>query len=114
MVYMNHRNTKGNAMKTIDDTLRDAVNALPVKNAENAAKAVHAALVALATEAGYNTKYVFLRAPGERRHTPNSDCWQVCWEEGPYEWAIPASMAIGDAGILAEPYYSFDLDFYDN
>ena len=100
--------------KSIDDAIRAAIKALPVINAETAAKATHGVLLALATEAGYNTKYVFLRAPGEKRHTPDGTAhWQVCWEEGPYEWAIPASMAIGDAGILAEPYYSFDLTFYD-
>ena len=39
--------------------------------------------------------------------------WIVCWESGPFQWAIPASMEIGSAtGKLVEPYYSFDLTFY--
>ena len=38
--------------------------------------------------------------------------WRVSWESGPYQWAIPASDALFQVGILAEPYYSFDLCFY--
>jgi len=38
--------------------------------------------------------------------------WRVSWECGPYAWAMPASSALAQCGILAEPYYSFDLCFY--
>lgn len=38
--------------------------------------------------------------------------WRVSWESGPYQWAIVASDALAQVGILAEPYYSFDLCFY--
>ena len=51
--------------------------------------------------------------------TPASDaqqgrCWGVSWEAGPYQWAIAASFLIMDlTGRLVEPYYSFDLCFYE-
>ena len=40
--------------------------------------------------------------------------WHVSWESGPFDWAIPASMAMISAnGRLVEPYYGFDLYFYE-
>lgn len=39
--------------------------------------------------------------------------WRMSYESGPYSWAIVASEALAQMGILAEPHYSFDLCFYD-
>jgi hypothetical protein len=38
--------------------------------------------------------------------------WYVGFEAGPYEWAVSATLSNGGP-VLAEPYYSFDIDFYD-
>lgn len=54
-------------------------------------------------------------------HTPDIECfvrpahggWHVSYEAGPYAWGIVASEALCQVGIFAEPYYSFDLVFYD-
>lgn len=55
---------------------------------------------------------VAIRKPGERRHHPDTACWSVCFEAGPYQWAIDASMDVSGKGdVLAEPYYNFDLCF---
>lgn len=39
--------------------------------------------------------------------------WCVLWESGPYEWAIGASWQIRGPWGHTEPYYSFDLHFYE-
>ena len=55
---------------------------------------------------------VAIRKPGEPRHFPDPSCWMVCFEAGPYEWAVSASLSTDTKGkVLAEPYYSFDLCF---
>jgi len=41
----------------------------------------------------------------------------LCWEGGPYEWAVNESLTIEAMtlqGVLAEPYNSFVLCFYTN
>jgi len=52
----------------------------------------------------------FLVQPG---HWSDRHGWGACWESGPYQWACEASMVISGGGRLAEPYYGFDLCFYD-
>lgn len=57
----------------------------------------------------------------ETGHNPDIECfmrpeyggWRVCYEAGPYSWAIVASEALCQMRVFAEPYYSFDLVFYD-
>ena len=39
----------------------------------------------------------------------DSGVWKVSWESGPYEWSI--GRFINGPWGLAEPYFSFDLDF---
>lgn len=76
------------------------------KTAKGQAEAAFAAICAFAEATGSNPdRECFIRNEG-----PNE--WRVSFESGPYSWAIPASDAIGQIGILAEPYYNFDLCFY--
>ena len=84
------------------------------RTARTYAKALYDVLCAIATEYGQNPKTeVSIKAPGEPRHYNDTTCWCVCWEAGPYEWAIGASMALGhETRVLVEPYYSFDLCIY--
>jgi hypothetical protein len=79
-----------------------------------AALAVHALCVAKAKAEGMKPDIeVAIRAPGEPRHHDGIDCWSVCFEAGPYEWAIDASVHTPPNRVIAEPYYGFDLSFYD-
>lgn len=82
------------------------------KTPAGAAKAVYRECRLFAIEAGMKPDIeVAIRKPGELRHHDNVECWSVCFEAGPYEWAVEASL--GASGpVLAEPYYSFDLSFY--
>lgn len=58
---------------------------------------------------------VSIRAPGKPRHFDDKGCWCVAFEAGPYQWAIAASLNVETRGkVLAEPYYSFDLCFYNS
>lgn len=82
------------------------------KSAKEAAKAVYELLQKEAQEMGMSAREVMLIAPGQPSYLGEKDCWIVAWEAGPYEWAIPASFWIGGAWGHAEPYYSFDLMFY--
>ena len=36
----------------------------------------------------------------------------IIWEEGPYAWAMDASMQLGVAGVWFEPYTSWALSIY--
>jgi hypothetical protein len=94
--------------------IREKVGALPVMSAENMARATYEALLAGAERAGQDPKReVAIYAPGTPCYLGTLEHWVVAWEAGPYEWAIPASSAIGDvASRIVEPYYSFDLCFY--
>lgn len=76
------------------------------KSAKGQAGAAYAAICKFADAAGYNPKTeCFIRQEGK-------NYWRVSFEAGPYSWAVPASDALAQVGILAEPYYSFDLCFY--
>lgn len=86
--------------------------AAEAKSAKQAAKAVYKLLQAEAKAQGQLDSEVRLIAPGEPSYLGEKDCWIVTWEAGPYEWAIPASFDIGGAWGHAEPYYNFDLMFY--
>lgn len=73
--------------------------------ARGQAKAAHAAICEFAKQVGHNPDI-------ECFSRQESGCWRVSYEAGPFDWAVVASDAIGQVGILAEPYYSFDLCFY--
>ena len=97
-----------------------------------AAKQLHRHIETLCDEVGQSTEYVILRTPQESER----GCWEVIWEEGPYEWAIVASMggdiyeaelggtgqrlqptfpglsASANSGWFAEPATSYTLCFY--
>ena len=77
--------------------------------ARGQATAVHGALRRAALAQGMNPEIeVFMREEGKG----DSRFFRVSWESGPYQWAIVASDALGQVGVFAEPYYSFDLCFY--
>lgn len=100
--------------KQINDAIRAELSKLQAFTAETMARATYRALCALSAREGQNPKSeVMIKKPGEPRHFSDATCWCVAWEAGPYEWAISASFAIGQAtGKVVEPYYSFDLCFY--
>lgn len=69
------------------------------------ATAAHEALRQFAADIGCNPdRECFMRA--------EDGGYRVSFEAGPYSWAHVASEALCQCGILAEPYYSFDLCFY--
>lgn len=86
---------------------------------ESAARALYAALCKLSREWGQKPEIeVLLLSPCESLRLGTGDNWRVCWEAGPYEWAIRASenchnMNRHHTGWYTEPYYSFDLCFTD-
>ena len=89
--------------------------AIHSRNAEESAHAVYRICCEAAKAWGMKPEIeVAIRAPGEARHHGDTSCWSVCFEAGPYQWAIAASMNTpSGCNVLAEPYYSFDLCFSD-
>ena len=76
---------------------------------EQAAKAVFEAVKKKCKAYGQDPDCeVFIRTPEE-----NDGKWYVCWEAGPFDWAVSASFAISGPWGYAEPYYGFDLTFYE-
>lgn len=53
-----------------------------------------------------------IRRPGKPRHHDQINCWSVAFEAGPHDWAVIVSLN-HEGSILAEPYYGFDLSFYE-
>lgn len=100
----------------IVDRICDAINAIPEAErvAKKCAETTYETLKAVAVEMGMNETEVLFREPNDPRcYFKNGNSYVVAFESGPYQWAIPASMAIGTrCGKLVEPYYSFDLCFY--
>jgi len=86
------------------------------KSAAGAAKALHKALCKFATEVyGQNPDIeLFIDSPEQSVARGYGKSWRVCWESGPFEWAIPASSECRakDYSWHTEPYYSFDLCFH--
>ena len=83
------------------------------QTAAGAAKALHAAVVKLACLFGHEPDEVTLSRP-EDDHSGwycGKGNWGICWEGGPYEWAIGLRNAEGSWGYV-EPGYSFSLSFY--
>lgn len=84
---------------------RVALAASKYKSCKGRANAAYMAICKFASDIGCN---------------PQSECfirkedggYRVSFEGGPFYWAIVASDALYQCGILAEPYYSFDLCFY--
>lgn len=88
------------------------------KSAASAAKAFHKALCKFCKEV-YGQKpdiEIFIDTPEESQERGYGKNWRVCWESGPFEWAIPASCECraSDFSWHTEPYYSFDLCFYED
>jgi len=91
---------------TADLAERVARAAYPRKSAKGQAEAVYRVLRDFASSTGHNPDVeCFCRKEG--------NTWTVSYEAGPYQWAIVASEALGQLGVFAEPYYSFDLCFYE-
>jgi hypothetical protein len=86
----------------INEVLKDSP-----KSAKGAAGSVLRAVRKYAESVGHKPDIETFRRP-------EAGGYRVSYEAGPYDWAIPASYAL--CGILkkvVEPYYSFDLCFYN-
>jgi hypothetical protein len=105
-------NDNFNPAKALITDLVATLDALPVKNAANMAKAAHKVLRKHSALEDQNPDIeVFIRKPADRHF--GDYAWVACWESGPYQWGVPASMSITLAtGKLAETYYGFDLMFF--
>ena len=79
-----------------------------------ACKALHKALVAFAESYGWQGSGVMLVRPEDNELVAHDYIagWGICWEDGPYEWAIGIDGASGPWGY-DEPGYSFSLAFAD-
>lgn len=88
------------------------------KSAAGAAKALHKALCKFAAEVYRQDPDIelFIHSPEQSVAHGYGKSWRVCWESGPFEWAIPASFECraDDFSWHTEPYYSFDLCFYED
>jgi len=98
------------------DTEFTALVATAIKTAISphaAALAVHALCRAKATADGMKPDIeCAIQSPGQPRHHDQTNCWSVCFEAGPYDWAVDASLDAMTGRVIAEPYYGFDLSFY--
>lgn len=105
-------------IKGRDVTHPMSVNFEPLKyqTSEQAAKALHEALIKFAHE-----KYgmsvpeamneIHCWPPERTKQYSGCEQWCVVWESGPFEWAIALSMEMAGPWGYCEPYYSFDLHF---
>lgn len=83
-------------------------------SAEAAARELHRVLTELCKSMGQSPEIeLMLQTPEESHKFGCGRNWRVCWEAGPYQWAIGASMQIWGEWGFTEPHYSFDLCFND-
>lgn len=88
------------------------VNPGAYKTTAEAAEAVHEAVRKLSASFGQNPdREVFIQTPEQCAANGYGKNWRVCWESGPFEWAIAASFEITGPWGYTEPYHSFDLCF---
>ena len=85
----------------------------PGMSPEQAARAALAAIRPLVDlycyEGAADYPEAFVKGPADDHYA--GDCWLLCWESGPFEWGVSASLS-GHIHRFCEPYYSFDLCFY--
>lgn len=104
------------------------------KRVSTVAKKTHKQLQKIAKSMGYNPDHIILLNPDVGDIEGYGRCWQIIWEEGPFEWApsISAGESVcafemrsykGEAAIpglvyhptvLAEPWNNYVLCFYEN
>lgn len=86
------------------------------KTAAGAAKAVHKALAKMCADMGGSPALeMFIKTPAEALEHGLGENWHVCWESGPYEWAIAAADSVrNDHGIWSEPHWAFSLAIYND
>ena len=101
------------------------------KTPRGAAGATYRALCKVADRFGYDSKDISLWNPDRSELAGFSRVWSICWEGGPYEWAVNLSMGesitagefggydgkpeidlMGNPNWFSEPYWSFSLSFF--
>jgi len=99
---------------------------------EKAAKELYDWCVTKASDIGQKPEIeVALWSPEEADQKGYGKAWMVCWEAGPHEWATrlslggsafelgyayrnpPEVILTGAEKFCAEPYYSFNISFYN-
>lgn len=77
------------------------------------ARSIYNVCVAACAAWDMNPKYeVQIRNPRQNSDHGYDECWAVSFEAGPHEWAVLATLNTVNLSVLAEPYYSFDLQLY--
>ena len=80
------------------------------KHTGPATKALHKALCKYAEDIGQSADEVMLVRPEDNDKAGHHliPGWGICWEGGPYEWAMELQNCEGDWGY-GEPAYSFSI-----
>ena len=80
------------------------------KTAAGAAKGLYRLLREHVLEKGMNPDIeCFIHSPSEAKEHGYVKSWHVCWESGPYGWAI--GTFVGGPWGYCETYWGFDLVF---
>lgn len=88
----------------------DGINFDEYKTKAGAAKAAYEAICAYVRELGMDPEHeVWIKNPEESREHGYTTSWHVCWESGPYQWAIGRFIS-GPWGFC-ETHWGFDLIF---
>lgn len=88
-----------------------------IEDPEEAAKTLYKNLCEWADSVGHKSEIeVAIFAPGERETVDNA--WWVMYEAGPHDWAIhytlDAKRRTYGPGWHCEPYWGFDVAFYEH
>lgn len=84
------------------------------KTKAGAAKGLYEALRKCAKAEGQNPDIeVAIYSPEQNKERGYGNGWSVCWEAGPFEWAVGMSFELTGPWGFTEPYWSFDLHFTD-
>lgn len=85
------------------------------KNTEEVAQATHKALRSMCEIMGMDPdKELFIKNPAEASEHSNGriNSWWVCWESGPFEWAVSASLEMPTSPWgYCETNWGYDLIF---
>ena len=104
---------------------------ITAKTTRGAAQQLYDYLRELAVQLGNNPEYVYFWSISESEERGYGKCYTVCWEEGPFDWAVAlsggTSIYAGELGNyslpaeidvncgeywFAEPYNGFIMGFY--
>ena len=95
----------------------------PVEGLDHAVRMAFATVIKASASLDQNPGWEVFCQPPEVEGWEGSGSWRICWESGPYDWAVGDSLGAArilpyrlcsGRGFYTEPHYGFDLIYVES